>query len=152
MISTRMHLKDINTLSNILIWILQIVVTCIQVSWTLHCTWVILRDMHWIGYTVKRKKETTELITTTLTAGIRFFSCSCISLCFSIGSWQIPGQKVTAILMAFEVCSKKKKVSCPFWKLTLLNWHIPISTFIKRISRLHYIHFRVIFYNVCTYA
>lgn len=100
----------------------------------------------------KKKKTPTELITTTLTDGRTFFSCSCIILHLFIGSCWFPGQKVTAILMAFEVLSWKKKASCTFWKLTLLNWHILISTFLKRISRLHYIHFRVTFHNICTYA
>lgn len=94
----------------------------------------------------KKKKETTELIVR-ITAGIRFFfSCSYIILCLFIGTWWFPEQKVTAD--GFWSAQQGKKMSCPFWKLTWLNWHILISTFLKRISRLHYIYFRVVFHNV----
>lgn len=53
--------------------------------------------------------------------------------------------------MAFEVhCNLKKNVMpiLKVYKFTWLNWHILISTLLKRISRLHYIYFRVVFHNV----
>lgn len=53
--------------------------------------------------------------------------------------------------MAFEVHGNLKKNVMPIlkvYKFTWLNWHILISTLLKRISRLHYIYFRVVFHNV----
>lgn len=83
----------------------------IYMLWTrmLHCTWVVLRDVHWIGYTVKRKKKEKKERNNRINNynncwGKIFFFLPLYYPIFIVSRWFLE-QKVTAILMAFEVLS-----------------------------------------------